>query len=130
MLHLLYGFLYRYNTRDTEESGLQNRVGTIAQTNLLRYLCRVDIIHFDIVVSKVFLHFIRHETHKFLALINGVEQECATFLQAAGHVVHMQVSLYMACHKVRRCNKVGGVNRFVTKTQVRARKSTGFLTIV
>ena len=73
MFHLLNGFLYRYNARDTEECRLKNSVRTVAQTNLLCNLRGVDIVNLDIVVCKVFLYSVRHELNQLLTFIDGIQ---------------------------------------------------------
>ncbi len=81
-------------------------------------------------VSEVFLHFVRQVLNQLVALPDGVQQERTAVLQTAGHIVHVEVSLNVASHEVRRGNEVGRVDRLVAETEVRAGESTGFLTIV
>ena len=120
MLHLLDGLLYWNNARDTEESRLEDGVGTVAKTNLASDLSSVDVVHLDIVVSEVFLHFVWQVLSQFLAFPDSIEQESTTLLETAGYIVHLQVCLYVASHEVRSSNEVGRVDWFVTETEVRA----------
>ena len=130
VLHFLNSLIYRNNLGDTEECRLENRVGTVTQTYLLCYLRCVNIIHFYIIVRKVFLHFIRQVLNQFVSFPNGIEQECSTLLQSTRYVVHLQISLYVASHKIRRSNEIGGVNRLIAETQVRTGEASGFLGVV
>ena len=118
VLHLLDSLLYRNNARDTEESRLEDGVGTVAKTNLASNLGSVDVVHLDIVVSEVFLHFVWQVLCEFLAFPDSIEQEGTTLLETAGYVVHLQVCLYVASHEVRSSNEVSRVDWFVTKTEV------------
>ncbi len=67
---------------------------------------------------------------KFFAFPNGIEQECAILAKTTDHVVHMQVSLYMASHKIRRLYLISGTDRRVAETKVRTSETTALLGIV
>ena len=99
---------------------MEDGVSTVAKANLTSDLGSVDVVHLDIMVSEVFLHFVRQVLCQFLALPNGIEKESTTILQTAGHIVHLQVCLYVASHEVRGSNEVCRADRLVTKTEVRA----------
>ena len=130
VLHLLNGLLNRDDFGDTEESRLEDGVGTVAQTDLLRNLGSVDVIHFNLMVSEVFLHFVRQVLNELVSLPDGVQEERTAVLQTAGDIVHLEVRLNVASHEVRRGNEVSGVDRLVAETEVGASETTGFLTIV
>ena len=130
VLHLFYGFLYGDYLCDTEECRLENGVGAVAQANLLCNLGGVDIEYLNVVVSEVFLHFVRQVLSQFLAFPDGVQEEGAALLQAAGNIVHVQISLYVASHEVRGSNEVSGVDRLVSEAEVRAGEAAGFLRVV
>ena len=106
-LHLLNCKLYRDNLCDAEESRLKDGVGTVTQTNLLSNLGSVDGINSDIVLSEVTLYLVRHELLQLLTLKDGVEQELTVLLQTAGNIVHVQVSLNVACNEVRCGYQIG-----------------------
>ena len=120
MLHLLDSLLYWDNLSNAEESRLEDGVGTVAKANLTSDLGSVDVVHLDIMVSEVFLHFVRQVLCEFLTFPNGVKEEGATVLQTTGHIVHLQVCLYVASHEVRGSNEVCRADWLVTKTEVRA----------
>ena len=120
VLHLLDSLLYWDNLSNAEESRLEDGVSTVAKANLASDLGSVDVIYFDIVISEVFLHFVRLVLCQFLAFPNGVMEEGATILQTAGYIVHLQVCLYVASHEVRGSNEVCRADRLVTVTEVRA----------
>ena len=130
VLHLLNCLLNRDDFGDTEESRLEDGVGTVAQTDLLRNLSSVDVIHFNLMVSEVFLHFVRQVLNELVSLPDGVQEERTAVLQTAGDIVHLEVRLNVASHEVRRGNEVSGVDRLVAETEVGASETTGFLTIV
>ena len=130
VFHLFHRFLYRDNACDAEESRLQNGVGTVTESNLLRNLRCVDVIDVDMVIRKVFLDSVRQIATQLFAIPNGIEQESAIVLQSACDIIHVEVCLYVASHEVRRCHQIGGTNGFITKTQVRAGETAGFLRVV
>ena len=130
VLHLLDSLLYWNNARDTEESRLEDGVGTVAKTNLASDLGSIDVVHLDIVVSEVFLHLVWQVLSEFLAFPDSVEQEGTTLLETAGYIVHLQVCLYVASHEVRSSNEVSRVDWFVTETEVRASETTRLLGVV
>ena len=119
-LHLFYSQVNRNNASDTEECGLQDGVGTVAQTDFLCNLGCIDIVNSDIVLCKVLLHLVRQVLGQLFAFPDGVQQERAVLTQAAGYVVHVQVSLNVASHEIRRIYQVCRADRSVTETQVRA----------
>jgi len=106
-LHLLYSELHRDDASDAEEGRLQDGVGAVAQTNLLGNLRGVDGIYGDVVLCEVALYLVRHELLQLVGVEDGVQQELAVLLQTAGHVVHVEVSLNVASHEVRRGHEVG-----------------------
>ena len=74
-LHLFYSLVYGDHACDTEESRLEDGVGAVAQTDFLCNLGCVDIIYRDVVLCKVFLHFVRQVLCQFFAFPDGVQQE-------------------------------------------------------
>ena len=130
LLHLLHSKLGRYHLGDAEECRLQDGVGAIAQAYLLGNLGGVDIVDVDVVVGKVFLHAVGQVVGQLVALPHCVEQEGAVLLQAACHIIHVQVGLHVAGHKVWRCHQVGGVDGLVAETQVRAGEAARLLAVV
>ena len=120
LLHLFYGQIHGDDTCDAEEGRLQDGVGAVAQADFLCDLRGVDIVNLDVVLGKVSLHAVRQVLGQFLAFPNRIQQEGAVLLQTAGHVVHVQVSLYVASHEVRRVHQVSGADGRVAEAQVRA----------
>ncbi len=118
LLHLFHSQVNRDDLGDAEEGGLEDGVGAVAQPYLLRDLGSVDVIYGDVLVGEVLLHIVGDEVHQFLALEDGVEQEQPVLLQAACHVVHVQVSLHMACHEVGSLDLIGRADGVVAETQV------------
>ena len=111
-----------------------------AQTNLLSNLRSVDGIDGDIVLSEILLHLVRHalgfaawlvqELLQFVGIEDGVQQELTVLLQTARHVVHVEISLNVASHEVRRGYQICRADRRITETQVRAGEAARLLRVV
>ncbi len=129
-LHLLDSKIHRYHFGDTEESALENGVGTVAKTYFLSYLGSVDVVDSDIVFGEITLDMVGKVLCKFFAVPYGVEQECAAVTQTTGNVVHIEVSLNVACHEVRGVYQICGTDRTVTETKVRAGETARLLGVV
>ena len=118
LLHLLDGQVNGDNLGDAEEGRLKDGIGAVAQANLLCNLCGVDVVNGDVVLCEVAFYSVRQVLGQFLAIPNGVQQERTVLAQAASHVVHVQVSLNVASHEVRRVHQVSGADRRIAETQV------------
>ncbi len=129
-LHLLYGQVNGDNLGDAEERRLQDGVGAVAQTYLLCNLGGVDVIYGDVVLCEETLNLVGQVLGQFLALPDGVEQERAALLQAACHIVHVQVGLNVACHEVRRVHQICGADGLVAEAEVRAGETARLLRVV
>ena len=129
-LHLLYSQVQRNNLSDTEESRLENGVGTVSKTNFLSYLSGIDIVNLDIVLGKATLNLVRNEVNQLLAVEDSVEQECTILAQTAGNVIHVEVSLNVTSYKVRSIYLISAVDGAVAETQVRAGKTTRLLRVI
>ena len=130
LLHLFHCKVHGDDFGDAEESRLENGVGAVAETNFLRNLGGVNIVNGNIMLGKVALHIVRQVGCEFFAFPDGVEKEGAVVAQTAKHVVHVEVSLHVACHEVRGLDLIGGADGGVTKTQVRAGETAGLLGVV
>ena len=106
LLHLLDSQVNGDNLCDAEESTLQDGIGAVAQSNLLCNLRSVHIINGDIVLCEVTFDAVGDELNQLFAFEDGVEQESAILLQTANYIVHVQVSLHVACHEVGRVNLI------------------------
>ena len=69
-------------------------------------------------LSEVALHLVGDEVDELIAIENCVEQECTTVAKATCHIIHVQVSLYVASHEVWRVHLVCAVDGLVAETQV------------
>ena len=74
-LHLFNSLFNRNYACDTEESRLEDSIGTIAQTYFLCNLSCVDIVNRDIVLCEVFLHFVRQVLSQLFTFPDSVQQE-------------------------------------------------------
>ena len=63
------------------------------------------------IVDKITLDMVGKVLCKFFAVPYGVEQECAAVTQTTGNVVHIEVSLNVACHEVRGVYQICGTDR-------------------
>ena len=118
-LHLFNSLFYGNYTCDTEECGLENGIGTVAQTDFLCNLSCVDIVNRDIVLREVFLHLVGQVLSQLFTFPDGIQQESAVLAQTTGYIVHVQVSLNVASHKVRSIYQICGADRSIAETQVR-----------
>ena len=115
---------YRDNACDAEECRLKDSIGTVAQTDFLCNLSSVDVIYGDVVFCKILLHTVRQILSQFFTFPDCVQQERTVFTQTAGYVVHMQVSLNVAGHKVRSVYQISRTDRIITETQVRTSETS------
>ena len=115
-LHLFYSQVNRDYTCDTEECRLQDCIGTVTQTDFLCNLSCVDIVYRDIVLSEILLHTGRQVLGQFFAFPDCIQQECTVLAQTAGYIIHVQVSLNVASHKVRSVYQVCRTDRSITET--------------
>ena len=49
----------------------------------------------------------QYRKYQLVAFPDCVEKEGSSVAQTAGHVIHVQVGLNMACYEVRRCDEIG-----------------------
>ena len=117
-LHLVDSEVDGNHARDAEECRLQNGVGAVAKSNFASYLCGIDDVNRDIVLSEETFHLVGDEADEFVALKDGVEQERSVLLQTAGHVIHVEIGLYVASYEVGRCHEIGGADGRIAKAQV------------
>ena len=118
LLHLLNGKVYRDNLRDAEERGLKDGVGTVAKTNLLCNLCRVDIVNGDVLLCEHTLNLVGDELDELITLEDGVEQERAVLADTTCDIVHVEICLNVACNEVRCGNLVCRADRLVAEAEV------------
>ena len=69
-------------------------------------------------LGKVALHIVRQVVCQFVAFPDGVKQEGTIVAQTAEHVIHVQISLYVASHEVRSLNLVCRANGVIAKAEV------------
>ena len=122
--HLLNSLFYRDYTCDTEECGLKDSVGTVAQTNFQCNLSCVDIIYRNVVLCEILLNLVWQVLSQFITFPNSVQQERTVLTQTTCYVVHVQVSLNMTSNEVRSVYQVSRTDRSITETQVRTSEPT------
>ena len=118
VLHFLDSLFYRDHASDTEECALQNGVGTVSKSDFLGNLGSVDVVALHLLLGKHTLHIVGQIGSKFLAFPDGVEQERTTLLDATENIVHVEVSLHVACHEVRSLNLIGRTDGRIAETEV------------
>lgn len=102
-LHLLDGEVNGDYFGDAEECALEDGVRAVAEADFLSNLRGVDVVDGDVVLCEVALDVDGEVLCEFLAFPDCVEKECAALAEAAGHVVHVEVRLDVACHEVGGC---------------------------
>ena len=117
-LHLLNSQVNRNYACNTEECTLKDCIGTVTKANLLSNLSCVDVVNFYIVVCKVFLNIVRKILSQLFTIPYCVQKECTVLAKTTSNIVHVQVSLYVTCNKVRSIYKICRVDRSITKTKV------------
>ena len=130
VLHLLDSLVNGDNARDAEECGLENGVGTVAETDFLGNLGGVDVVNGDVVVGEILLHLVGKVGNEFVTVPDGVQQERTALLETTCHIVHVEVSLLVASHEVGCRHEVSGADGFVTETEVRAGEAARLLGVV
>ena len=130
LLHLLHGEVHGDDAGDAEEGTLQDGVRAVAKSDFLSNLRGVDVIDLDVVLSEVLLHLGGEVLLQLVALPDGVEEERAVLLQAAGDVVHVQIGLYVAGDEVGGVHQIGAADGAVAEAQVRAGEAARLLRVV
>ena len=118
LLHLLDGKVNRNNLRNAEECRLEDGVGTVAQTDLLCNLGSVDIVNLDVLLCEHTLHLVRNEVDEFLTVEDGVQEERTVLADTTCNIVHVQVSLNVACHEVWCCDLICRADGLVAEAEV------------
>ncbi len=117
-LHLLNSEVDGDNFGNAEECALENGVGAVAKANFLCNLGCIDVVNGDVVLCEVALDVVGEVLYEFVAFPDSVEKESTAVAEAAGHIVHIKVSLYVACHEVGGVYQVCGADRLVAETEV------------
>ena len=81
-------------------------------------------------LSKVSLYLIWNEVYEFFAFENGVQQECSIVAQTTSYIVHVEVSLNVASHKVRRIYLIWRMDWLITEAKMWTSETTRLLRIV
>ena len=87
LLHVLDGILAGQNTGQSEESGLQDGVGALAQTDLNSLVDGVDGVQLDVVVGDVALGLSGHVVSQLFVAPLAVDHEHAAGLYVLNHLV-------------------------------------------
>ena len=69
-------------------------------------LSSVDVVNGDVVFSEVALYVVGQVLSQLITFPNGVQQESTIIAETTEHVIHMEISLYVACYEVRCLNLV------------------------
>ena len=126
-LHLLDGEVNGDDLGNAEECTLENGVRAVAEADFLSNLGGVDIIYGDVVLGEVTLYMNGEILHEFITFPDSVEQEDAVVAETACHVVHIEVSLYVASHEVGGAHQICGADRLVAEAEVRAGEAARLL---
>ena len=120
VLHVLHGVLDRDDVRQLEERGLHDRVGAVAQPQLLGLVHGVDDVELRLLPGELALEL---GGKVLLELLEcrplRVEQERPALLEPGRDVVLMDVFLLVAGDEVGRVDEIGGLDRGPAEAQVR-----------
>ena len=130
LLHLFDSQIDRNYTGNTEESRLQDRIGTITQTDFLSYLSRIDIINAYVFLCEIAFYFIRQMLCQFFLVPDRIQQESSVLTKTASHIIHTQIGLYMTSDKIRSIYQISRTNGTVTETKVRASETSRLLRVI
>ena len=100
-LHLFYSQIGGDDLRNAEECRLKNSVGAVAQAYFLTYLCSIDVVNMYVMLCEILLDMVWNEVDQFFTVEDCIEQECSVVTQTTCYVIHMQVGLNVASHKIR-----------------------------
>ncbi len=130
-LHEFVCLRCRDNPCQLKESRLKNRIDTCrAHAGLNTKLHTVDGIELDIMVGDELLHLSREMLFKAFHIPWAVQQECTAVHQLLNHVVLADICRVMACNEVSLADQVCGLDRSMSKTQMRHRYTAGLLGII
>ena len=115
---------------DYEESCLQDRIDTSAQTDLLTKLDTVDGVEVDVVLCNVALHLTGQVLLQAFHIPRAVQQEASAVNQFLNHIVLTNVRRIVAGREVGLADKVCGLDRVFTKTQMRNGQTAGLLGVI
>ena len=83
--------LVRDDACDLEESGLKDRIGASAESDLCCDLCRIDDIEGDVLLSDYSLYMVRDSLEGLFFIPEAVEKEGTVLLDALEHVILCKV---------------------------------------
>ena len=131
-LHTFFGFFVGNDAGKFEVSDHHDGVGTFAaETGLaLHDGFRVDVVELDLLVDDGFLHIAGQLGEDFIVAVMAVQQEGTAFFDAFEQVITADVSCGGAGNEVRARDEVGGLDRAVRETQVRAGQTERLLGVV
>ena len=119
VLHVLHGVLDRDDVRQLEERGLHDRVGAVAQPQLLRLVHGVDDVELRFLLCELALEL---GGKVLLELLErrplSVEQERPALLEPGRDMVLVHVLLFVAGDEVGRVDEIGGLDRGLAETQM------------
>ena len=129
-LHLFDSQIDRDNAGDAEEGRLEDGVRAVAQTDFLCNLRSVDVVNRNILLGEITLNIVRQVLSQFFAFPDCVQEECTILAETTSNIVHVEISLNVASHEVRRIHQISRADRMVAEAEVRASETTGLLRVV
>ena len=130
VLHVLDGLIHRQHAGELEERRLEDRVGPVAQTQLLGDGHGVDGIELHMVPGQRPLHVVGQIPLQLLPLPQGVQQEGAAGLHLVDDVIGVDVTLLVAGHEVRLGDVVGRADGLLAEAQVAFGDAAGLLGVI
>ncbi len=87
ILHILDCILVRNDVGNLEECGLENGVCTSAEADLCCYLCRIDDVKLDVLLSDDGLYVVGDSVQCLFLVPERVEKQASAFLNTFHYVI-------------------------------------------
>ena len=128
--HVTHGIVHRHYVGELEESGLQDQVGVVAQTQFPGDLVGVHGIELDVVVCDVLLHIAGQMELQLRGVPRGIQQEGAAVLDLVDHIILGDIGLRMAGQEVGGLDQIGGADGALGEPQVALGDAVGLLGVI
>ena len=131
IFHVVDCIFFWKNASQSEECGLEDCVGTFAQTDFDCFVDSVDGVQLDVVLSDVTFCFSWHMLVELFWSPLAVDEEYAAWFNVTNHLVAFcYIGWVVASNKVCFVDVVWALDRFVTKTQMGNGDTAGLLGVI
>ena len=118
LLHIFNCLVSRNDVCKLEERGLQDGIGSAAETELTCNGDSVNDIEVYLFTCYISLDLCRELFGEFLGSPLAVKQECAALLEILGYVIEVNVSGVVASNEICLRNKISGTDGLITEAEV------------